>query len=381
MFALKPLKTRVFTRFYRILAIESSCDDSSVALMDYNEVTGHTEIVSHLKSTLNSSDVGGIIPTEALSHHQMSMPNLMQEIIQPHKDSIDFIAVTRGPGMVGSLSVGLNLAKGLSIGLSKPLLGVHHMLGHLLAPRMNQQEQLKFPMISLLVSGGHTILVESQDILNHKILVDTIDIAIGDSLDKCGRQLGIKANMIAKEMERMALKADNKTSLLNLPNPLSSSHNKIKLSFSFSPFITSLNNQISSISTNDETILNQLAYDIQEAHFNHLIFKIKQFISKHNNDNTNINFVASGGVSCNKRLRNKLETELGQYFQSFNYPSTNELCTDNAMMIGWAAIELLNHFKTSESCKILNELDILPMRKWELTELVSKSQWIKQPLQ
>lgn len=130
----------------------------------------------------------------------------------------------------------------------------------------------------------------------------------------------------------------------------------------------------------DKYTLNQLAYEVQESHFEHLIFKIKQYISKHNNNNTKINFVASGGVSCNKRLRNKLETELGQYFQSFHYPSNNELCTDNAMMIGWAAIELLNHFKTRKSCNISNELDILPMRKWDLTELVSKSQWTKHPL-
>lgn len=379
MLALKPLKSRVISRFYRVLAIESSCDDSSVALMDFNEATGHTEVVSHLKSTLNSSSVGGVIPTEALSHHQMSLPSLIREIIGKKSEPIEFIAVTQGPGMVGSLSVGLNLAKGLSLGLSKRLLGVHHMLGHLLVPRMNQQDQLKFPIISLLASGGHTMLVESQDILTHKILVDTIDIAIGDSMDKCGRQLGIKANMIAKEMEKLALKTDNSKNLLHLPNPLSASHNKRKLSFSFSPFITALNNQIEAMTINDESTLNHLAFEIQESHFNHLIYKIKQYMVKHGDVNSKINFVASGGVSCNKRLRTKLETELREYFESFHYPSNNELCTDNAMMIGWAAIELYNHFKTTESCHISNNLDILPMRKWDLTELISKSQWFKTP--
>lgn len=342
--------------------------------------TGYTQMISHLKSTLNSEQVGGIIPTEALSHHQRSMPLLLQKVLQAHNGPIDLVAVTRGPGMVGSLSVGLNLAKGVAIGLSTPLVGIHHMLGHLLIPRMNQQDNIKFPLLSLLVSGGHTMLVRSQDILHHEILIDTIDIAIGDSMDKCGRALGIKANMIAKEMEQLASKWDGVRRGLdvNLPNPLSSSHNKNKLSFSFAPFITSLNNQLGdSPPLNDENRLYQLAYEIQEAHFDHLIYKIKQWMVKYHSDGTGFTFVASGGVSSNQRLRNKLLSELKDYFPSFRYPSNNELCIDNAIMIGWAAIELQNHFKSHGCCNIANTLDILPMRKWDLTDLITRSDWVK----
>lgn len=388
-----PLVMRT-KRLYRVLAIESSCDDSSVALLDYNERTGVTKIVSHLKSTLNSSSVGGIIPTKALSHHQQALPLLVDQIMnipQFIECPLDLIAVTRGPGMVGSLSVGLNLAKGLSLGLSTPILGVHHMLGHLLIPRMNSNvkgDQIDFPLFSLLVSGGHTMLVFSKDILNHEILIDTIDIAIGDSLDKCGRELGIKANMIAKEMERMAAKKNGDVSWVNLPNPLSMGHNKNKLSFSFAPFITSLKNQLNdySIRNNgiEDALLNQIAYDVQESHFDHLIYKIKQWLEKnshlYNNEmelHKRLSFVVSGGVSSNKRLRYKLENELKQYFKSFHYPAQSDLCTDNAVMIGWVAIELYKYFNVKEHCTVYNDLDILPLRRWDLKDLVNISKWNK----
>lgn len=383
-------------RLYRVLAIESSCDDSSVALLDYDENIGMANIISHLKSTLNSSSVGGIIPTEALLHHQQAMPLLIDQLMQiPQFNDcpLDLIAVTRGPGMVGSLSVGLNLAKGLSLGLSTSVLGVHHMLGHLLIPRMSSSDtsnQINFPFISLLASGGHTMLVLSKDVLNHEILIDTIDIAIGDSLDKCGRELGIKANMIAKEMEIMASQRRNKVhSVVNLPNPLSMEHNKNKLSFSFASYITSLKNQIKDTlihGTNrgDSLLLNQIAYDIQESHFDHLIYKIKQWVQKniHLYDTApsqiGLQFIASGGVSSNNRLRYRLENELKPYFKSFHYPAQNDLYTDNAVMIGWAAIELVKHFKIKEGCTIYNSLDILPLRKWDLTDLVNISKWNKQ---
>lgn len=382
-------------RLYRVLAIESSCDDSSVALLDYDEKTGVTSTISHLKSTLNSTAVGGIIPTEALSHHQQAMPLLIDQIMRiPQFDDCppDVIAVTRGPGMVGSLSVGLNLAKGLSLGLSTPILGVHHMLGHLLIPRMNSGDignRIDFPFISLLVSGGHTMLVLSKDVLHHEILVDTIDIAIGDSLDKCGRELGIKANMIAKEMEIMALqKTDGVHSIVNLPNPLSMGHNKNKLAFSFAPYITSLKSQMKDAlihgAGRGDALLNQIAYDIQESHFDHLIYKIKQWSEKNmhlyetGTTEGRLQFIASGGVSSNKRLRHKLENELRSYFKSFHYPTQNDLCTDNAVMIGWVAIELFKYFKIKEGCTISNSLDILPLRKWDLKDLVKISKWHKQ---
>lgn len=104
--------------------------------------------------------------------------------------------------MPGSLSGGLDFAKGLAVAWNKPFIGVHHMLGHLLIPRMaNNGTAPQFPFISLLASGGHTILILSQSVDNHEIICDTIDVAIGDSLDKCAREIGMKGTMIAREME------------------------------------------------------------------------------------------------------------------------------------------------------------------------------------
>ncbi|KAL3230004.1 tRNA N6-adenosine threonylcarbamoyltransferase, mitochondrial [Nakaseomyces bracarensis] len=373
-------------RCYKVLAIETSCDDTCVSILDrYSEVEAPTVLVN-LKSTLNSASYGGVIPTMAHEHHQVKIGSLVQEAITAYKCTspkenlpIDLICVTRGPGMTGSLSAGLTFAKGLSVGLNKPFIGVHHMLGHLLIPRLpTNGAKPAYPFVSLLVSGGHTILVLSTDIDKHEVLCDTLDIAIGDSLDKCGRELGFKGNMIAREMESFINSnienVDDSVKMEKLPNPLNSSNNKSIQAFSFAPFISVVKDNMKIHQDTSEAQLRSMAIQVQESIFNHIITKIKHVIMKNPQKFLGIrSFVCSGGVSSNLRLRALLESELQEWFLDFIYPRS-DLCTDNAVMIGWAGIEIY------ENLRLTSDYSVAPIRQWPLNELLLVPGWKKRIL-
>lgn len=381
----KPLKpvTFVHRRFYKVLAIETSCDDTSVAYLNHNTETNTTEIRFNEKETLDSASEGGIIPTEAHVHHQRKIGSLVRRALSA-EPTPDVICATRGPGMLGSLSVGLNVAKGISIGLGRPLLGINHMLGHLLVPRLSHPT-IEFPILSLLVSGGHTMLVLSKSPIDHEIVCNSIDIAVGDSLDKCGREIGIRGIMIGKEMERLVASAhllpqldDPIVNEIKLPNPLNG-RNKSRLEFSFSPFITSVKNflKLHPLSTLDQQQHAMLASKVQSAIFGHLLSKIRNVLDSDPAKFERVNnFICSGGVSANKSLRGELESQFCEDFENFYYPPL-DLCTDNAVMIGWAGIELLNFYKVREGVYISNDLDIVPLRKWPLNDIEDVSAWKK----
>lgn len=365
-------------RAYKILAIETSCDDTCVAILDRYAAEQPPNLITHLKDTLDSTEQGGIIPTRAHLHHQSKIGPLVKRALEqmPKESKIDIVCATRGPGMPGSLSGGLDFAKGLAVAWNKPFIGVHHMLGHLLIPRMATNGTApQFPFISLLASGGHTILILSQSIDNHEIICDTIDVAIGDSLDKCAREIGMKGTMIAREMEAFIdmdiEQATNRLVPMTLPKPLRNKNGRMNVqAFSFSPFITAVRNNLTKpLDEYSSSEVRSMAYQIQESIFDHLISKIKLVISLNPDKFRNVTgFVCSGGVGANKRLREKLASELSQDFSYFYYPPL-PLCTDNAVMIGWAGIEL------HESLGLQTDLEVTPIRKWPLTDLLTVQGW------
>lgn len=366
------------SRGYKILAIETSCDDTCVAILNRHTKNEPPKVLAHLKDTLNSDSYGGIIPTEAHVHHQLKIGSLtLQALRETEASDIDLICVTRGPGMPGSLSVGLDFAKGLSVAWKKPMIGMHHMLGHLLLPRMSTNGQAPcFPFLSLLVSGGHTVLVLSKSVLEHEVLCDSMDIAVGDSLDKCGRELGIKGTMIAKEMEKFIdqdpLCSKNVKIKMKLPNPLQNKPSRVDaMAFSFSPFISAVKNNLEKpLQEYSEEEIRSMAFQVQEATFAHIITKLKKVIELNRESLGNVkHFVCSGGVGANKRLRVLLERSFANDFESFHYPPL-DLCSDNAMMIGWAGIEL------SEFSGLRSSLDMTPIRKWPLSDILNVSGWV-----
>lgn len=196
-------------RLLMTLAIETSCDDTSVAVLEKHQ--GHygriksndhpaATIHFHEKITSNNVDFRGIHPLVALHSHQQNLAGLIQRAVKfiptRHEDQhapVDFVTVTRGPGMRSNLSVGLDTAKGLAIAWDVPLLAVNHMHAHALTPRLvnalrnSKQRKPAFPFLSLLVSGGHTLLLHSRGLCSHTILAETMDIAIGEAIDKVGR--------------------------------------------------------------------------------------------------------------------------------------------------------------------------------------------------
>lgn len=401
-------------RHYRVLAIESSCDDSCVALLDKYLACDPPKIIGQSKSTLNSAKEGGIIPTAAHEFHQMALADLVQGFCAEHNlnshSPPDLICCTRGPGMVGSLSAGIQTAKGLSIAWNRPLIGVHHMLGHVLTailPKKSQPDLAppRYPYLSLLCSGGHTMLVLLKSITDHKILINTSDIAAGDSIDKCARVLGIEGNMRGKELEKYVANipedlkakfsrintnsADNEFKLqmrLPLKGP---SHLKVPdvVEFVFSQFQSTLQRfkEVNFPDQNIDKVTKQfVAYKIQETIFDHLIDRINIAFFKHglskNGDGELAgvrDFICSGGVAANQTLRKKLSEnltydtnlQLSPDDMVFHFPDI-ALCTDNAVMIGTAGIEIL------ENLKVKSDLKFLPIRRWPMNELLDVDGWV-----
>ncbi|AMD20045.1 HCL106Wp [Eremothecium sinecaudum] len=365
-------------RHYKVLSIETSCDDTCVAILDRFDRNQAPKLLYNHSERLNSAEDGGIVPTKAHNHHQKNLAIIVKQALACTGSSIDLLCVTKGPGMRGALAVGLDFTKGLSVAWNKPLVGVHHMLGHLLLPRMESNgRHPQFPFLSLLVSGGHTMLVLTKSIVEHEILCDTIDIAVGDSLDKCAREIGIRGDMIAKEMERIIDQdiqqaTSDQGVKIELPVPLRNQNGRMNMqAFSFSPFISAVKSNMpkpqEELSDNERR---SMAYQIQEAIFSHVIRQLNVVLKFNGEALSGVkSFVCSGGVSANKRLRERLETELTKSF-SFHYPDL-ELCTDNAVMIGWAGIELY------ENHNLATDLRVVPCRKWPLTNILDDPWWLK----
>ncbi|AET40369.1 putative N(6)-L-threonylcarbamoyladenine synthase Ecym_5633 [Eremothecium cymbalariae DBVPG len=365
-------------RGFKVLCIETSCDDTCVSVLDRFNRQQPLRVLCHYKETLDSLEDGGIVPIKAHTHHQIALGKLTQRAFRDALGTIDLVCVTRGPGMVGSLSAGISFAKGLSVALNKPLIGVHHMLGHLLIPRMESNgEGVKYPFLSLLVSGGHTMLVLSRSAIEHEVLCDTIDIAVGDSLDKCAREIGIRGNMLAKEMESFINEDMEQAKLsdsmkIGLPNPLRNKNDRVNMqAFSFCPFVTAVKKNLPKplLQLNIQE-RREIAYKIQEGIFKHVISQLNLVLRLNSEKLSDVKqFVCSGGVSANQRLRTKLETELEHDFASFHYPNI-ELCTDNAVMIGWAGIELY------EKHGLTTGLGATAIRKWPIDKMLDVPDWV-----
>ncbi|QPG73261.1 hypothetical protein FOA43_000569 [Brettanomyces nanus] len=376
------VRSRSFIRCYRVLAIESSCDDACVTLLDRFSMRESPRVVDELKKTLDSTSRGGVVPAEAARHNSKNISVLANEAIARNGWNApdtrpDLVCATRGPGMLGSLSAGYQLALGLAVAWQVPIVGVNHMLGHLLMARLSTNgNHPSFPFLSLLVSGGHTICVLSHSLTEHEILVNTVDIAAGDALDKCGRELGFKGNMIGKEMDKFLddhREEWGQPAELELKEPmLNESHRKDVMSYSFASFISQLRRSINKYHggniPEDDATRARMAYQLETAIFQHMITKIKLAIRKRGLSIDE--FVCSGGVASNLMLRRMLKKQLKPLgITRFYFPDPQH-CTDNATMIGWTGIELYEKGYTTDLCTTIT-------RKWPIDELLDLYGWVK----
>jgi N6-L-threonylcarbamoyladenine synthase len=210
----------------KVLGIESSCDETGIAVYD----SDNGQIWQRLYSQVEKHrEYGGVVPELASRDHVVKAAPLLGEILDEIGgiDAVDAIAYTRGPGLIGALMVGANLARGLAWALDKPVLGVHHMEGHLLAPMLSA-EQPELPFVALLVSGGHTLLVDVKALGDYRILGESLDDAVGEAFDKTAKLMGLP---YPGGPELAALADSVVQSRFEFPRPMT---NRPGLDFSFS---------------------------------------------------------------------------------------------------------------------------------------------------
>ncbi len=303
---------------FLILAIETSCDDTSVAILCDKVILANV-----VSSQLDHSQYGGVVPELASRKHLVNLQIVLEQALYQAQISlidIDAIAFTQGPGLLGSLLVGINYAKGLSIALQKPLIAVNHMEAHILAHWIDYTPEL--PFLCLTVSGGHTCLTLVQkNPLNHQVIGRTLDDAAGEAFDKIAKLLGLPypgGPFIDKY-------AQQGQPIYNFPKPQIPNYD-----FSFSGFKTYIKNFVNNFSAEQvQQELPNLCCSIQNAIVNILIDKFFKAIQDLKPKSVGI----AGGVSANSTLRKKVQ-ELGNTLQIPTYIPKFEYCTDNAAMIG-----------------------------------------------
>jgi len=307
-----------------ILGIETSCDETSVALLKGFNVLSHV-----IYSQLIHREYGGVVPELASREHETAISRVVDKAfgdapgIRP--GDVDAIAVTYGPGLMGALLVGLNFAKGMAIALNKPLIAVNHVEAHLYAPFLEFPD-LKPPMLSLLVSGGHTMLIDVRGIRDFTILGQTLDDAAGESFDKVARllKIGYPGGPV---IDRLSEKGDPQAVLF--PRPYL---DKDSLDFSFSGLKTAVLNY-----TRDKTFTEQGIADIAAGFQASVVDVLEEKVRRAIMVTGHKNVILAGGVAANRLLRQRLK-KLAEKLEIKLYYPPLKYCTDNAAMIAAAGV-------------------------------------------
>ena len=349
-----------------VLGIESSCDETGIALYDTQKGLLAHQIYSQVEV---HADYGGVVPELASRDHVRKTLPLIQQVLEDAglvKADIEAIAYTSGPGLIGALMVGACIARALAYAWDIPAVEVHHMEGHLLAP-MLEENKPEFPFIALLVSGGHTQLVEVQAIGQYKILGESIDDAAGEAFDKTAKLLGLDypgGPMLAKMAEQ------GNAGVFKFPRPMT---DRPGLDFSFSGLKTAAANEIRKAGIvlagskseqaepieNEDQVKADIAYAFQEAVVDTIAIKCRRAVEQ-----TGIKtLVMAGGVSANISLREKLAVFMKKQGGEVFYPR-HELCTDNGAMIAYAGAQRI----LSQGNK---ELKVKAKPRWSIEELPS----------
>lgn len=336
-----------------ILGIESSCDETGIAIYDSDK--GIIANVLHSQVKLHAR-YGGVVPELASRDHvRKTVPLVRQALSEAGIDGkqLDAIAYTAGPGLIGALLVGASMARALAFAWDCPAIPVHHMEGHLLAP-MLEDPAPEFPFIALLVSGGHTQLIEVAGMGQYKLLGESLDDAAGEAFDKTAKILGLG---YPGGPALSALANKGTPGVYQFPRPMT---NRPGLDFSFSGLKTFAANTINECDGSEQAYAD-IAHAFQEAVSETLAIKCRRAIKQ-----TGLKtLVAAGGVSANTRIRERLEQLTAEVGGQVFYPRP-EFCTDNGAMIAYAGYL---RFKSGEA----SDLGIRARPRWPLTELEAVS--------
>ena len=305
-----------------ILSVESSCDESSVAIVKDGKV-----VLSHI--VLSQIDIhqvfGGVVPEIASRNHVVHMTRIFEEALQQAQlkpSDLDLVAVTKGPGLIGSLLVGINAATAFAFAHSLPLMGVNHLHGHIYAAGI--EHEMKFPALALLVSGGHTELIYMKEHMSFELLGTTQDDAVGEAYDKVARTLGLSypGGPVVDKL------AQEGTDTYHLPRPYL---DRKEYHFSFSGLKSAVINLVHNAEQRGEKIdIPNMCASFQASVLDVIIEKTKLAA-----ENYQVNqIIVSGGVAANKGLRTRIFKEIPG--KEIIFPNM-AYCTDNAAMIGAAA--------------------------------------------
>lgn len=333
----------------KVLGIESSCDETGIAVYDSDSGQIWQRLYSQIEK---HREYGGVVPELASRDHVVKAAPMLSDILQEigSIDDIDAITYTRGPGLIGALMVGANLARGLAWALDKPVLGVHHMEGHLLAP-MLAQEKPELPFVALLVSGGHTMLVDVQAIGHYRILGETLDDAVGEAFDKTAKLLGLP---YPGGPELAALADSVSHSRFEFPRPMV---NRPGLEFSFSGLKTAVLTMVRKNEPLDDDLRAEIAHAFQTAVVDTLRIKCQRALAETGYQN----LIVAGGVGANRCLRETLERCTSAAGARVYFPAL-EYCTDNGAMIAYAGALRVLAGQRDEAV-----VDVMP--RWSLEAL------------
>ena len=306
-----------------ILGIESSCDETSCSIVK----NGREEIATSTSTQISiHENFGGVVPEIASREHVKNITFVIEDCLKKANmtiENVDAIAVTYGPGLIGSLLVGLEAAKTLSFVYNKPLVPVHHIAGHIYANSL--VEEFKFPLLALVVSGGHTELIKMEEHLKFEKLGGTLDDAVGECYDKVARVIGV-GYPGGPVIDKMATIGEHE---YNLPIPL----NDETYNFSFSGLKSAVINLVHNKAQRGEEVNKEnLAKSFQDVVVDIITRKTMKALKE-----KNVNYlIVAGGVAANKGIRNKLEELCKKENIECHCPNF-KYCTDNATMIGAAA--------------------------------------------
>ena len=309
-----------------IFAIETSCDETSMALVKNGQEVLAMTVLSQMDTHAN---FGGVVPEIASRMHTENITMVLEDILNQYDfkiQDVDAIAVTYAPGLLGSLLVGVEFAKVLSLVYNKPLIAVNHTMGHIFANQIDNN--MTYPLLSLIVSGGHTDLVLMKSPYDIEILGSTIDDAAGEVYDKVARVLGLPYPG-GPNIDKLAKHGEN---TYTLPTPMKDSTYQFSFSGLKSAVINLVHNEEQ---RGNEIRKNDLACSFQEAVIDELKRKVELALK-----NIGVKeMILAGGVSANVKLRETLKNLCDKYNVNFHVPPF-QYCTDNAAMIGAAAYPL-----------------------------------------
>lgn len=312
----------------RVLGIETSCDETGIAIFDDQKGILSHQLYSQVKL---HADYGGVVPELASRDHVRKTIPLIQAALQEAglgQDDIDGIAYTAGPGLVGAILVGATIGRSLAMAWNKPAIAVHHMEGHLLAPMLEERAP-EFPFVALLVSGGHSMLVRVDGIGSYQLLGESIDDAAGEAFDKTAKLMGLDYPG-GPLLSRLAEKGTK--GRFHFPRPMT---DRPGLDMSFSGLKTFAANTIAA-NGDDEQTRADIARAFEDAVVDTLAIKCRRALQE-----TGLNrLVVAGGVSANRHLRVQLAELMESLKGEVFYPRT-EYCTDNGAMIAYAGMQRL----------------------------------------